>query len=550
MAVPLNLLRARELLAFPSGDNDTDTVLAGNHFNLTTLREWNYTLFSNQTLSNGTRCWLTLQPYQPDFLLSNGTFVNATKCWVAIEPIGTRGVVGIVLAAVYGIALVLTLAALTKHGKMYLPKETRFYPIGRRWQWYWAGFVCSCALISLLANIDVDRYYIQELPIVLTGFFWFLICQGTMALTWEAVRHWGSWLERQYVDPNPFVYRQDDRRAMVEFWLPLWFYFWVWMNFFLVIPRGWGFVEKQRSPEQTQVVAIPTATGGRFKGGGFCLFIAWLIIIYSLRHSIHHYKPRNRGILNRAIGLVRVVPLRFILMIPLCLALIAYQVLISFDWEFSVLRFEGMVIPVVFAWGYGPTLLIVFIQIVYGFVTPNEDKELLRQRRERGDEVNRELGIVKRPAWWRRVRGDHIAVPLRERIQKNVAEVGGERGVGRRVEDDVERHARLEAMRSAVNDDGDMELRNVAPRPFVDGAPRIGLPEQRQPASFLLPEIGETMAETERVQRLASLLEGGSPPPYSDRSARRASEPETEPSTPSDTMSEPRQPKVRSMLDV
>ncbi|KAF4582790.1 hypothetical protein GQ602_005934 [Ophiocordyceps camponoti-floridani] len=537
MAVPLNLLRARDLVAFPSGDNDTDTVLTGNHFNLTTLQHWNYTLFSNQTLSNGTRCWLTMRPYQPDYLLNNGTFVNATKCWVAIDPIGTRGVVGIALASVYGIALVFTLAVLTKHGRLHLPKETRFYPIGRRWQWYWAAFVCCCALISLLANIDVDRYYIQELPIVLTGFFWFLICQGTLALTWEAVRHWGSWLERQYVDPNPFVYRQDDRRAMVEFWLPLWFYLWVWLNFFLVVPRGWGFVEKQRSVEQTQAVAIPTALGGRFKGAGFCLFIAWLTIVYSLRHSIHHYKPRNRGIVNRVVGLARVVPLRFMLMLPLNLSLIAYQVLISFDWDLSILRFQGMVIPVVFAWGYGPTLLIVFIQVIYGFATPNEDKELIRQRRVRGDDVNRELGIVKRPAWWRRVRGDHIAGTLRDRIQKNVDEVGGERGVGRRVEDDVERHARLEALRSAMNDDSGMELGNVSPRPLV-GNNRV---PQHVPANgSLLPGFASDR------ERLPYLLDGGSPPPYSDGSGRRASDPDTEPGTPL----EPTQQKVRSMLDV
>ncbi|PHH76461.1 hypothetical protein CDD83_4255 [Cordyceps sp. RAO-2017] len=351
-------LTGRDLLAFPGGDNETDTVFGGVHFNLTTLRFWNYTYYSNQTLSNGTKCWLTFPPYQPHELLTNGTFVNATKCWTALDPIGTRGVTGIVFAALYGLGLVMTLAALAKHGALYLPKEKRFFPIGRRWQWYWGGFVGACALIGLLSNIDIDRYYVQELPIVLTSFFWFLLCQGTMALTWEAVRHWGSWLERQYVDPNPFIYRQDDRRAMIEFWMPLWFYFWVWMNFFLVVPRSWKFAEKQRSPDQTRDVAIPAATGGRFKGAAVCLVIAWLTILFSLRHSVQHYKPRNRGLANRVVGLARALPVRFMFMIPLCLAMIIYQIVIAFVWDLSVMRYRG-VVPIIFAWGYGPPLLIM-----------------------------------------------------------------------------------------------------------------------------------------------------------------------------------------------
>lgn len=224
-----NAVEARDLLAFPGGDNETDTVFAGVHFNLTTLRHWNYTFYSNQTLSNGSHCFLTFAPYEPKLVYDNGTFVNATWCYVPLGSIGTHGYVGIAFAVLYGLALVLSLTALSKHGAHHLPVEKRFYPIGRRWQWYWACFVCGCALVSLIANVDIERYYLQELPIVLTIFFWFLLCQGTLALAWEAVRHWGSWLERQFIDPNPFVYREDDRRAQVEFWLPLWFYFWVWL---------------------------------------------------------------------------------------------------------------------------------------------------------------------------------------------------------------------------------------------------------------------------------------------------------------------------------
>jgi hypothetical protein len=223
------IFNARELLSFPDGDNSTDTVFGGVHFNTSVLEHWNYTYYSNGTLSNGTSCWLTFAPYEPVRLLNNGSFINATTCYSAIDPIGARGFTGIAFAVAFALALLLNLTSLAKHGKMYLPEERRFYPIGRRWQWYWGCIACATALISLFTNVDVDRYYIQSLPIIVSTFFWFIMCQATVALCWEAVRHWGSWLERQYIDPNPFIYRDDDRRSKVEFWLPLWTYFWIWM---------------------------------------------------------------------------------------------------------------------------------------------------------------------------------------------------------------------------------------------------------------------------------------------------------------------------------
>lgn len=234
---------AREVLAFPGGDNATDTVIGGLHFNLTTLEHWNYTLYSNGTLSNGSWCVLTFAPYTPTLLLPNGTFVNHTSCYTPLNPMGTRGAVGIAFASAFALLMVPILMNLAKHGRLYLPVEKRFYPIGRRWQWYWGVAVCAAAVISLLTNIDVERYYVEELPIVLNVFFWYLMEMVTMTLVWEAVRHWGSWMERQVIDPNPFALRQDDRRAMVEFWLPLWFYLWVWLVR-RVYMAGFDLVEK------------------------------------------------------------------------------------------------------------------------------------------------------------------------------------------------------------------------------------------------------------------------------------------------------------------
>lgn len=229
------ILNAREEMRwpeipYPAGDNDTDTVFSGNHFDLTVLTDYEYRVYENGTISNGSKCFLTFEPYTfVDLISINGTFVNGTSCHTAIEPIGARSITGIIMAALFGVSLILILTCLAKHGRQYLPREKRFYPIGRRWQWYWGCWVCACALISLFMNIDVDRFRVQGLPLTVTVFFWYLMCMGTMALTWEAVRHWASWLERQYLDPDPFALRDDDRRSKVEFYLPLWFYLLVWM---------------------------------------------------------------------------------------------------------------------------------------------------------------------------------------------------------------------------------------------------------------------------------------------------------------------------------
>lgn len=543
----------RDLVSFPDGSNDTDTVLGGNHFNLTTLEHWNYTLYSNGTLSNWSKCWLVYEPYQPALLYENGSFVNATKCYSAVDPIGVRGYTGIGMAVGFGLCLVAVLTCLAKHGKIYLRKESRFYPIGRRWQWYWGAFTCAAALISLFINVDVDRYHVQELPLIVTVFFYYMICWGTVALVWEAVRHWGSWLQRQYVDPDPFIVNDDDRRAKIEFFLPLWFYFWLWLNFFLVVPRSWNFVPRQRSPQQEEQYARPGATDGRFKAAGFCLFICWLTILFSLRHSVKHYKPRNRGIFNRGLGFVRSVPLRIALIIVLCLGTIGYQEFIAWDYDMSVVKADGPV-AIIYGWGYGPSLLILIVQVAYGWASPNEDRELLRQRRIRGETLDRELGIVHKPAWWKRVRGDHL-LSYKDKLTRQVQEVGGARGAGRRDMGEMETYIREDGLRNARNDDG-IELSPMSPTSDVDN-PRIDRAGAKTKSTgnaitatddaglgLMLPNT----TDLERQRRIAYLTEDG-PPAYSDHSRQTVGRSGSTSTNGSASMSaQPQQ--IRSMLDI
>lgn len=221
-------------------------------------------------------------------------------------------------------------------------------------------------------------------------------------------------------------------------------------NFFMIIPRNWEPIELQRSPQQTIEQAEPAATDARFKAGGFMLVICWATIFVSLWHSIRHYEPRNQGWFDRAVGFVGYMPFRFVLELPLLLALVGYQILCSFRFRLSPLDVEDTNLIAMYVGGYTPTLLILIIQIIDGFIRPNEDRDLIRQRRERGDEVNRDLGIARKPAWWRRINGvqsDNMA----DIVRRNVQEVGGGRPTARQVE-------RLAEMRAAQqNNDEDLE---------------------------------------------------------------------------------------------
>ncbi len=192
-------------------------------------------------------------------------------------------------------------------------------------------------------------------------------------------------------------------------------------------------------------VAIPSATDGRFKAAAFCLFICWLTVVFSLRHSIMHYCERNRGIANRIAGLLRFTPLRFLLIVPLALVIPAYQALAAWSFAWSPLNIKGNNLAI-YLGGYTPALLIVYIQIIAGFLNPNEDRALLRQRRQRGEASDRELGIVHKPAWWRIINGGNGDEKMRDRIARNVRELGGGRATAQGIDTSINtRAAELEA---------------------------------------------------------------------------------------------------------
>src|ERR1700753_1297934 len=101
----MGLINLRDLVAFPAnGNNASTTVINGVNFNKTALEYWNYTLYTNNTLSNDSNCYLIFNQYQP-IMFSNGTFVNATSCYVPILPLETRGRLGALFGSLFGISI-------------------------------------------------------------------------------------------------------------------------------------------------------------------------------------------------------------------------------------------------------------------------------------------------------------------------------------------------------------------------------------------------------------------------------------------------------------
>ena len=187
--IDMPLFNLRELLEFHQGENSTDVLINGVHFNRTALNFFNYTLYDNGTLSNGSKCYLVFDRYQPS-ILWNGTFVNGTSCYEPYYSISERGSLGVAFACLFAASIMFTLINLRKHGRLFLPSEKRFRAIGRRWQWYWLTFLAACGIISGITSVDVDRDYLQALAIVLNSFFYYLMMPGLLAAVWEGVRHW------------------------------------------------------------------------------------------------------------------------------------------------------------------------------------------------------------------------------------------------------------------------------------------------------------------------------------------------------------------------
>lgn len=187
--MPLLYIRAIE--SYQPGTNASDVIINQVHFNLPTLDHYNYTLYTNGTLSNGSNCYLTFNNFRPYMFPTNGSFVNGTSCYSPIHPVGRHAAVGMGFALAFVLSIICTLANLRKHGRRFLPRDgSRIGPVGRRWKWYWVGALGVCGTVGSFMGVDVDRDHVQGAPLVIQSVFFTLLIPVMLAAVWEGVRHW------------------------------------------------------------------------------------------------------------------------------------------------------------------------------------------------------------------------------------------------------------------------------------------------------------------------------------------------------------------------
>ena len=204
----------------------------------------------------------------------------------------------------------------------------------------------------------------------------------------------------------------------------------------MVVPRSWTSIEKQRDLIQSQTYAEPTATDVRFKLGALFLFIGWLTTFSSLLHSIKHYKSSTGNL----ISWLRLTPPKFLLTLPLALLMISYEAAIAFKFSISPLKF-GTNLVFMYGLGWVPIALIILVYEIAGYKDANEDRDLIRQRRIRGAEINAEIGIRSRPHWWTQM--NHAQKPdlsFQARIARKSMEIGGDSPTTKNLHNAIEMH--------------------------------------------------------------------------------------------------------------
>jgi hypothetical protein len=218
--------------------------------------------------------------------------------------------------------------------------------------------------------------------------------------------------------------------------MPLVFYFLAWLNFFMTIPRSWGRLEEQADADQQRAIAQPAGTDGRFKVGAIIAAVAWLVIVYCLRHNMHYYKPHRAGIWPAITNFCLYCPTKLFLAIIVLAVRLAYGIAMAWEWEISVFKYNSN--P---AWFYGlaytPSVLIIVIFNIAGYIEDNEDQALMKQRRIRGRSIDAEIGLVKKPHWWSKLSGIH-ANDDEARLRALTTEVGGGRATAQRITANVE----------------------------------------------------------------------------------------------------------------
>jgi len=172
------------------------------------------------------------------------------------------------------------------------------------------------------------------------------------------------------------------------------------MVFFLIIPRGWTFIQRQRSDAQTLSSAVPAGLDSRFKAGAVLAIVCLGITAFRLAYGSRVYRVQ--------------VPWALLQVVVLVAIRLAYMLASSWVWQISPYRLD-VNIGWLYGLGYAPILLILCLLNVRGYMTESEEKILIAQRASRGEEdgvrleprqrpVPSRLEQASAPAWWSRSR--------------------------------------------------------------------------------------------------------------------------------------------------
>ncbi|KAI5776847.1 hypothetical protein EDC01DRAFT_437086 [Geopyxis carbonaria] len=349
----------------------------GHAFNETLMHEFNYTIWDNGTLSNSSFCYLVFGRYEA-YMLPNGSVINGTKCEAPVRPIHIRGSLGIAFGALYGLMIILALACLNKHGRMYLPAEKNFRLVSRRWPWYWMICAATCGIVSGMTSIDVDRNYLQGTALILQNIFYYVMLPAMLASIWEMTRHWGSMCERIMADEDPFRFHHDDRRAKIEFYTPLVFYLFGFLTFFLSVLRSWTSIPKAYA---NYAWAEKSSTDPRFRASSIFALLAFFVINFSVGVTWHYYPTVGRRIPPK---------------IPICLCFIfvriVYNIAVAWDYDIGPLKFDAPE-TYIYILGYLPVFGCMLAMVVGGWQQTNDDLMIKKLRRQRELDTDRDLGI-------------------------------------------------------------------------------------------------------------------------------------------------------------
>lgn len=336
-----------------------------HYYNQSVLGIYNYTVYSNGTVSNGSQCFLTFGIYQPT-LFENGSFFNTTSCDTPYYPVHSRGIVGVVFAIIMLMLLPASLFNLRKHGARYIEEKKRFKNVSRRWPWYWILILQVLCGISGFFSIDLDRDYLQGTSLTIYGAIFTAILPIALSACWELTRHWGSFEERKLDDADPFRFRQNDIRTKIHLLMPLGYYLLAVVTFFLTVLRNWNQIVNYISIFSVSI---------RWKIGVMFAYMTWLQIILQIFVTRFYYKVSS-------------IPL----VIPACLlcllAEIIYSTVAAWNVNFNAFNTHSSVVFVALM-AYLPLLLFVCLMNLSGLARENEDLVILARRRIRKRRASR-----------------------------------------------------------------------------------------------------------------------------------------------------------------